>query len=116
MSELVLDRFCPRVSGFETQVRDKVNAPFKVTTGAGTLFVCGREVSLPALDYIYPAAQDTYDDVVLITGQIGVGDGVTTSFNATLVAPSPPITFTTIKITDGLSLIADQPTQPFACI
>lgn len=111
MAELVLDTFNPEVSGFETLVRDEAGAPFKVITGAGSVRVCGRLVTLPALEFTYPGARDTYDDIVMIEGQLGTGDGVTTTFEATFIAPSPPITFTTIQITDGTSLLVDQPTH-----
>ena len=111
MAELVIDTFNPEPSGFATEVRDPSGAPLKLTTGAGSLAVAGRVVSLPPLDFIYPAARDTYDDIIMLTGQLGVGDGQTKTFSITLNVPSPPITYTTVQITDGVSLLTDIPTH-----
>lgn len=103
----LIDTYVPEITGLEAEVLDATEAPLTVTTGGGSITVSGRTFTVPTQSYTYAPASDTYDDLILMTRTIGVGDGVTTVFSATLSITVPPIIFSTVNVTDGQSLIAD---------
>lgn len=103
----LIDTYVPEITGLEAEVLDATEAPLTVTTGVGSITISGRTVTVPTQVYTYAASSDTYDDLILLTKRLGVGDGVTATFSATLSITVPPIIYSTITITDGQSLISD---------